>query len=209
MHNGIVVGDGLLLRGQGQAISVNSMRWRFCSVYAKMDYLITGFTSFTPPCARHLLGGLRERAHHALTGYGNESTRSRSGESKHVTHIHLTRLHPIRQLPREAVEKVGHRQLKRVQPELHSGARPPTRPERNELEIAPLEIRHALLQEPRRPKGVRFVPRVPVPPNGPGVDHHARLLGNEVAGNLGVLRRLVEEQGDWRVEAQCLLQGAF
>ena len=151
---------------------------------------------------------LKERKHHALSGHGNESTRPWSGESEHVTHIHLTGLHPIRQIPREAVEKVSHRHLERVEPKLHPGAGPPTRPERNELEVAPLEVGHARFEEPGGPECFRILPGVRVPSDGPRVDHDAGPLGDEVAGDGGVLRRLVEEERDGRVEAEGLLQCA-
>ena len=62
---------------------------------------------------------LKERAHHALGWYSNESRGPWSGESEHVTHVHLTWLHPIWQFPREAVKEVLNLRMVTEGTELH------------------------------------------------------------------------------------------
>ncbi|CAI0461723.1 unnamed protein product [Linum tenue] len=107
------------------------------------------------------------------------------------------------------MKQVGHPEIQRVQTQLHPRTGPPTRPERQELEVAPLEVRHPFLEKPGRLEHVRFGPRVPVASDGERVDHHPRPLRDGVAAHLRILRRLVEEQRDRRVEAQRLLERAF
>jgi len=103
-------------------------------------------------------GGSIQSAEQSWIGHRNKSGCSWGGKSEHIAHVELTGLHPVRQLPRETMEEVSHSHLKRIQSELHARARPPTRPERDELEVAPLEVRHVLVQKTTRLECLRVGP---------------------------------------------------
>lgn len=107
------------------------------------------------------------------------------------------------------MEEVRHCHIQGVEPQLHPGARPPARPERYELEVAPLVIRDPFPQEPRRLEGTRILPRVLIPADGPRVYHNPGFLGDVVPSDDGVLSGLVEEEGDGRVEPEEFFQAAF
>ena len=92
-------------------------------------------------------GGLKERTDETLSRNGDEASGSGSGEAEDVGHVHLAGLHAVGELPREGVEEVGHRHVEGVEAQLHARAGPPTRAERDELEVSALEIRDALPQE--------------------------------------------------------------
>uniref|UniRef100_A0A8R7R9N2 Uncharacterized protein n=1 Tax=Triticum urartu TaxID=4572 RepID=A0A8R7R9N2_TRIUA len=113
------------------------------------------------------------------------------------------------ELPVEMEEEARQRELNDGEPERDPGAHPPTRAERQELEVCPPEVqrRRGPLLEPLRPEllGVRAEGRR-VPADGPRVDQHHGALGHVVpedAGGLAALPR--EHQRHRRVQPERLL----
>ena len=95
-----------------------------------------------------------------------------SGETKDFIHIQIFLLHVPTQTPSKSVQQIGQARLNNLQPKAVPRAHPPSRPERQELEVLPFHV-DGLSHEPLWAKLVWVLPHCWVPPDGPHIHQHS------------------------------------